>query len=204
MTSPIDFESWREGFLTEHILWSSFIKPTVIAVCSSRTHKISKDNKSCIELLADLGVAGDAHLGKTTQHLYLLKKDPARPNLSQVHLLHGELHDHLNKAKFDMFPGLMGENITTRGVELMALPQGTRLHIGESTIVELTGYRQPCNKLNKLRPGLMDAVFLRNQTGCPVPNAGVMAVVIEGGQVRPSDHITIKFPEKPHRPLCPV
>jgi MOSC domain-containing protein YiiM len=180
------------------------IKPTVIAVCSSSAHKISKDSKSCVDLLAGLGVEDDAHLGKTTQHLHLLKKDPGRPNLSQVHLLHEELHDHLNEMKLDISPGLMGENITTRGVELMALPQGTRLHIGKSAIVELTGYRQPCSKLNKLRPGLMDAVFLRNQTGCLVPNAGVMAVVIKGGQVRPSDHITIKLPGKPHCPLSPV
>jgi MOSC domain-containing protein YiiM len=176
----------------------------VIAVCSSRAHKINKDSKISIELVAGLGVKGDAHLGKTTQHLYLLKKDPGRPNLSQIHLLHGELHDHLNKAKFDIYPGLLGENITTRGVELMGLPHGTRLHIGESAIVELTGHREPCSKLNKLRLGLMDAVFVRDQTGCLVSNAGVMAVVIAGGQVCPSDLIIIELPEKPHRRLCPV
>jgi MOSC domain-containing protein YiiM len=121
-----------------------------------------------------------------------------------VHLLHGELHDLLNKIKFDISPGLMGENITTRGIDLMALPNGTRLHLGKSAIVELTGLREPCSKLNKLRPGLMRAVFTRNQIRRLVRNAGVMTVVVKGGRVQPLDAITIQFPAKPYTPLSPI
>ena len=178
--------------------------PTVVAVCSSFSHSIAKAPKTSISLIAGLGVEGDVHLGRTTQHLYLAKKDPTRTNLTQVHLLHAELHDFLNNAGFDISPGLMGENITTRGIDLMGLPLGTRLNLGKIAILQVTGFREPCSKLNRLRPGLMKASFMRDPGDRVVPNAGIMGIVIRGGLVSPGDTIKINLPDEPHQPLPPV
>jgi MOSC domain-containing protein YiiM len=178
--------------------------PTVVAVCSSVSHSIAKAPKTSINLIAGLGVEGDVHLGRTTQHLYLAKRDPTRTNLTQVHLLHAELHDLLNEAGFDISPGLMGENITTRGIDLMSLPSGTRLNLGKIAILLVTGFREPCSKLNQLRPGLMKACFMGNQGDRVIPTAGIMGIVVRGGLVSPGDAIEIDRPDEPHHPLLPV
>jgi MOSC domain-containing protein YiiM len=133
-----------------------------------------------------------------------MKKDSARTNLTQVHLLHAELHDVLNAAGLNIDPGTMGENITTRGIDLMALPQGTRLHLGKSAVVQVTGLREPCSKLNWLRPGLMKASFKRDHQNRAIPNAGIMAIVIRGGWVGSGDTIEIKLPAGPYVALSPV
>lgn len=178
--------------------------PTVIAVCSSSSHSITKEVRTNINLIAGLGVEGDVHLGPTTQHLYVVKKDPIRTNLTQIHLLHAELHEVLNAAGFNVSPGTMGENITTHGIDLMALPRGTRLNLGKSAAVHVTGFREPCSKLNRLRPGLMKASFKRDQQNRVVPNAGIMAIVIRGGFVGSGDPIEINLPPEPHLALSPV
>lgn len=177
---------------------------TVVAVCSSFSHSTAKVPRNRINLIAGLGVEGDVHLGRTTQHQYLAKKDSARANLTQVHLLHAELHDFLNDAGFDISPGQMGENITTRGIDLMSLPLGTRLNLGKVAILQVTGFREPCFKLNQLRPGLMKASFMRGQGGRVVPNAGIMAIVVRGGLVGPGDPIENNLPDEPHLALLPV
>jgi MOSC domain-containing protein YiiM len=179
-------------------------KSCVVAVCSSSTHSIAKVPTTSINLIAGLGVEGDVHLGSTTQHLYLAKRHPNRSNLTQVHLLHAELHDLLNDVGFDISPGLMGENITTRGIDLMSLPAGTRLNLGKGAIIQVTGFRTPCSKLNRLRPGLMKASFMRDQCKGLVPNAGIMGIVVRGGPVRRGDAIEMNLPEKPHLPLQAV
>jgi MOSC domain-containing protein YiiM len=178
--------------------------PTVIAVCSSFSHSVAKTPKTSINLIAGLGVEGDIHLGRTTQHQYLAKRDPTRPNLTQVHLLHAELHDLLNDAGFDISPGVMGENITTRGIDIMSLPSGTRLNLGKVAILQVTGFREPCSKLNLVRPGLMKASFIRDPGDRVVPNAGIMGIVVRGGSVSPGDVIEIHLPDEPHQPLPPV
>ncbi len=99
----------------------------VIAVSRSASHAFSKDVQDRIRLLAGLGVEGDAHLGRTVQHRSRVARDPTQPNLRQVHLIHGELHDELRAQGFELTPGVMGENITTRGVDLLGLPAGARL-----------------------------------------------------------------------------
>ena len=147
---------------------------------------------------------GDAHRGRTTQHLYLVKKDPARANLTQVHLLHSELHDILNAAGLNISPGMMGENVTNRGIDLMALPHGTRLNLGKSAVVQVTGFREPCAKLNRLRPHLMKATFKPNHKNRFAPNAGIMAIVVRGGLVGPGDTVKIDLPNPPHLALSPV
>ncbi|RXH56058.1 MOSC domain-containing protein [Granulicella sibirica] len=168
--------------------------PTIIATSLSATHSFSKSPQLYIRLEAGIGVQGDAHAGPTTQHIYIRKKDPTRRNLTQVHLIHAELLDALS-----LEPGQMGENLTTRHLDLHSLPVGTRLDIGTTTL-EITGYRTPCSQINGLRPGLMNAVF----TPSKQPNAGIMAIVLTSGDIHPGDPIHITLPPLPHRPLGPV
>lgn len=176
----------------------------VVAVCCSRTHSFGKLPRESIRLLAGLGVAGDAHFGRTVQHLSRVAVNPNQPNLRQIHLIHSELHDELRTAGFAVEAGQMGENITTRGVALLALPTGTRLHLGGAAVVEVTGLRNPCVQLDAFRPGLMAAVLDRDECGRLIRKAGIMGVVAVGGLVRPGDPIRVELPPPPHRPLDQV
>ena len=176
----------------------------VVGVALSRGHSFSKTGQPSIALRAGLGVEGDAHAGRTVQHLSRVARDPTQPNLRQVHLIHIELLDELAERGFTVGPGDVGENITTRGIPLLALPRGTRLHIGRSAIVELTGLRNPCTQLDRFQPGLMAAVLDRDPAGNLVRKSGVMGAVITDGDVRPDDIITVVPPDGPHEPLLPV
>jgi len=177
---------------------------TVTAVSRSPKHTLVKPNERSIRLLEGLGVEGDAHLGERVKHRSRVARDPSQPNLRQVHLIHGELHDELREAGFALASGQMGENITTRGVALLGLPAGTRLHLGDSAVVEVTGLRNPCAQLNRIQPGLMAATLDRDEDGNLVRKAGIMGVVIAGGEVCPGDPIRVELPPWPHRPLAPV
>lgn len=174
---------------------------TVTAVCRSTAHTFGKAPQPVIRLLAGLGVDGDAHAGETVKHRSRVKADPTQPNRRQVHLIHAELHDELTTNGFAVSAGQMGENVTTRGVELLALPVGTRLRLGDTAVIELTGLRNPCSQLDSFRPGLMAAVLGGDSHGNLVRKAGVMAVVLADGEVRPGDPITVELPPAPHRPL---
>ena len=174
---------------------------TITAVSKSATHTMSKPNEPSIRLLAGLGVEGDAHLGTTVKHRSRVAQDPNQPNLRQVHLIHSELHEELKAAGFQVNPGQMGENITTAGVDLLDLPRHTRLRLGESAVVEVTGLRNPCNQLNGIQDGLMKAVLGRDEQDNLIRKAGIMAIVLEGGIVRPGDAIRIELPEPPFLPL---
>jgi MOSC domain-containing protein YiiM len=176
----------------------------VTAVNRSPSHTLTKPNEDSIRLVEGLGVEGDAHLGATVKHRSRVARDPSQPNLRQVHLIHGELHDELRETGFAVAPGQMGENITTRGVDLLALPAGTRLRLGDSSVVEVTGLRNPCAQLDRIQRGLMAATLDRDEHGNLIRKAGIMGVVIAGGEVRPGDPIRIKLPPQPHRPLTPV
>ena len=176
---------------------------TVIAVSRSPSHTLSKPNEGSIRLLAGLGVEGDAHMGVTVKHRSRVAKDPTVPNLRQVHLIHAELMDELEAAGFRVWPGAMGENVTTRGVDLLGLPTGARLRLGRA-LVEVTGLRNPCAQLNKIQPGLMAATLDRDAAGNPIRKAGVMAIVLAAGEVRPGDAIEIELPPEPRRRLEPV
>ena len=177
---------------------------TVTAVSRSAGHTFGKPNEEGIRLLAGLGVQGDAHLGETVKHRSRVARDPTEPNLRQVHLIHGGLHDELRASGFDVSPGQMGENVTTRGVDLLGLPTGTRLHLGDEAVVEVTGLRNPCKQLDNFQPGLMAAVLDRDERGHLVRKAGIMGVVLAGGEVRPGDPIRVELPTGPHQPLEPV
>jgi len=140
----------------------------------------------------------------TVKHRGRMRKDPTQPNLRQVHLIHSELFDELSEKGFDVQPGLMGENITTADIDLLAQPTGTRLHIGDSAVVEITGLRNPCSQLDGLLPGLMKAVLGRDKNGDLIRKAGVMTIVISGGEIRPNDTIVVELPIGEHSPLQPV
>jgi MOSC domain-containing protein YiiM len=165
---------------------------------------MTKANAGSIRLLAGLGVEGDAHMGATVKHRSRVARDPTVPNLRQVHLVHAELHEELQRAGFTLAPGQMGENVTTRGIDLLALPTGTRLSLGATAVIEITGLRNPCAQLDSIQPGLMAATLARDARGGLVRKAGVMAIVHAGGDVRPGDPIRVALPPAPHRALEPV
>lgn len=188
----------------EKWIGGSTVQGTVVAVSRSATHTFSKESGEGIRLLAGLGVEGDAHLGETVKHRSRVRQDPARPNLRQVHLIQAELHDELRAAGFRVSAGQMGENVTTRGIDLLGLPAGTTLYLGEAASVEVTGLRNPCKQLDRFQQGLMGAVLDRDERGNLVRRAGIMAVVLTGGEVRPGDEIGVLLPSGPHRPLQTV
>lgn len=176
----------------------------VTAVCRARGHRFSKRPELWIDLMAGLGVAGDAHAGATVKHRSRVARDPSQPNLRQVHLLHEELLDELNAAGFGLAAGVIGENVLTRGIDLLGLPRGTRLALGAEAVVEVTGLRNPCIQLDRYRAGLMAACLGRAADGRLLRKAGVMAVVVAGGAVRAGDAIGVIPPPLPHRALGPV
>lgn len=178
--------------------------PLVISVHASPAHDFSKETRPSIRLVAGLGVEGDVHAGATVKHRSRVARDPDRPNLRQVHLIHAELLSELHERGFKVAPGRMGENVTTRGIDLLALPTGTRLHLGAAAVIEVTGLRNPCPQLDGLQPGLMAAVLDRDAAGNLVRKAGVMGIVLEPGEVSAGDTIRVERPSGPPRPLEPV
>jgi MOSC domain-containing protein YiiM len=176
----------------------------VIAVSLRAGHHFSKTPGLGIRLLKNLGVAGDAHMGETVKHRSRMRKDPTQPNLRQVHLIHAELFDELRSKGFDVTPGDLGENVTTLGLDLLALPTGTRLHLGLTAIVEVTGLRNPCIQIDGFQKGLMAATLDKGAGGNLIRKAGIMGIVLADGDVRPGDAIGVEMPTPPHRPLLPV
>jgi MOSC domain-containing protein YiiM len=176
-------------------------KGSVVAVSASRAHGLSKDPQRQILLVAGVGVEGDAHAGPTVQHRSRVAADPSQPNLRQVHLTQAELHGELAAAGFEVEPGALGENITTRGLDLLALPLGTVLGLGYEALVAVTGLRNPCVQLDEYQAGLLKAVAYRDGDGTLIRKVGIMAVVLAGGIVSPDMPVTVSLPPKPHKPL---
>ncbi len=176
----------------------------VVAVSRNRRHALAKQPADGIRLLAGEGVEGDAHAGATVQHRSRRRWNASLPNLRQVHLLGDELLEQLRADGFDVAPGRLGENVTTRGLDLLEMPVGARLTLGPEAVVELTGLRNPCVQLDRFQAGLMEALLDRAPDGTLIRRAGVMAVVVAGGPVAPDDPVVIELPAAPHRPLAPV
>ena len=176
----------------------------VVAVALRPGHHFSKTSAPVIRLHKGLGVEGDGHLGLTVQHRSRVARDPTQPNLRQVHLIHAELFDELRGKGFVVQPADLGENVTTGGIDLLALPTGTKLHLGESAVVEITGLRNPCIQIDHFQKGLMAATLDHDADGRLIRKAGVMAVVLAGGEVRPGDAVEVELPEGEHRPLVAV
>lgn len=194
--------------------------PHVVAVSRDQMHRFSKAPVEAVELVVGLGVIGDAHAGTLVQHRSRVRRDPNQPNLRQVHLLHAELFDEARAMGYELSPGDLGENILTAGIDLLGLPTGTLLHLGDA-VVRLTGLRNPCAQINDFRPGLLKVVLAAEDgtpRGKPAPStaspdagtvrvvrkAGVMAVVEHSGEVRPGQLISVRLPDGPHQPLQPV
>jgi MOSC domain-containing protein YiiM len=177
------------------------ITNTVISVNSSPTHSMQKMPQSSITLLEGLGVEGDAHMGKTVKHRSRVAQDPAQPNLRQVHLIHEELFQEVSEKGFQVAPGQMGENITTRGINLLGLPKDAILSIGPNARIQVTGLRNPCVQLDGIQAGLMKAVLDKTADGNLIRKAGIMGIVVSGGKICPGDKITVSLPPEPHEPL---
>lgn len=173
----------------------------VVAVARSAEHGFSKQLAPAITLIAGLGVEGDAHAGATVRHRSRVRVDPTQPNLRQVHLVQVELFEELAAQGFAVGPGDIGENVGTRGLDLLTLPRGARLRLGARATIQVTGLRNPCFQLDAFRTGLMHAVLGRDAAGGRVLKAGIMAVVVEGGEVKPGDAITVELPPPPHAKL---
>lgn len=174
---------------------------TVTAVSSNAQYSFTKPNRASITLLARLGVEGDVHAGVTVKHRSRVAREPTQPNLRQVHLIHEELFAEVGGEGFTVMPGDLGENITTSGIDLLGLPVGTLLHVGDEAIVEVTGLRNPCLQIDNFQDGLLKQVVGRDEAGTIVRKAGIMSVVQAGGVVRPGDTITVELPDEPHQPL---
>ena len=174
---------------------------SVVAVCQSGEHAFSKPTAARIELIAGQGVAGDAHFGTTVQHLSRVTVDPSQPNLRQVHLIHAELLDDLAARGSAVKPGDLGENLTTRGIDLLALPTSTRLAIGSKAVLRITGLRNPCAQIERFMAGLLAQVVEQRPDGVIVRKCGIMAVVEIDGAIVPGDHIAVMLPPQPYRAL---
>ncbi|MFC7963188.1 MOSC domain-containing protein [Streptomyces cinereoruber] len=174
---------------------------TVTAVSSNGEYSFTKPNRDSIMLLAGLGVEGDVHAGVTVRHRSRVAQDPTQPNLRQVHLIHEELFAEVSAEGFEVVPGDLGENITTRGIDLLGLPVGTLLRIGDHAVLEVTGLRNPCLQIDNFQDGLLKQVVGRDEDGNVVRRAGVMSIVKQGGAVYPGDTIEAELPSGPHRPL---
>ena len=177
---------------------------SVVSVSRDPEHRFSKEVVDDIVLVAGLGVEGDAHAGTTVQHRSRVARDPSQPNLRQVHLVHAELFDEVQDSGFEVAPGELGENVTTRGVDLLGLPRGAVLRLGPDAVVEVTGLRNPCVQIDGFEAGLMRELVTRDGTGQVVRKAGVMAVVLAGGRVAPDDGVVVELPDGEHEALQPV
>lgn len=180
------------------------VRAIVTAVSRSREHTFTKPTVAGIGLVAGQGVEGDAHQGITVKHRSRVARDPSAPNLRQVHLIHSELFDDLRAAGFDVRPGQLGENVTTRGVDLLGLPTGTLLRLGAEAVVEVTGLRNPCVQIDHFQRGVLEHVVGRDEQGSVIRRAGIMSIVLTGGRVLPGDDIIVELPTGLHRPLQPV
>jgi len=177
--------------------------PVVLAVHASAGHTFSKEARSSITLHEGLGVHGDARYGATVQHRSRVAADPSQPNLRQVHLIPVELFDLLAGAGHTVRAGQLGENITTRNLDLLALPVGTRLTVGDA-VITVTGLRNPCVQINLFQQGLLKQVLRTAESGEVERLAGVMGIVSRSGQVRPGDRVDVALPPEPHFPLARV
>ena len=177
---------------------------SVVAVSRDSDHRFSKPVVDEIVLIAGWGIEGDTHAGVTVQHRSRVARDPTQPNLRQVHLIHAELFDEVATAGYQVAAGQLGENVTTRGVDLLSLPTDTLLHLGDEAVVRVTGLRNPCQQINGFEPGLLREVLGRTEDGVVERKGGVMAVVIAGGAVRAGDDVRVQRPLGEAISLSPV
>lgn len=180
-----------------------YVTACVVSVHRAAGHDFSKPTVDQIELIEGFGVKGDAHAGATVQHRSRVAKDPSTPNLRQVHLIHEELFPQLAAVGYTVAAGELGENITTRELDILALPVGTRLHIG-AAVLTVMGLRNPCSLINDYQAGLLKQVLRQRPDGEVERLTGIMSIVSRGGIVRPGDEIGVELPPEPRFPLTCV
>jgi MOSC domain-containing protein YiiM len=178
--------------------------PVIVALARDGGHRFSKLPAQELTLIAGQGVEGDAHCSVTVKHRSRVARDPTQPNLRQVHLIGVELLEEVTAKGLPVVPGEMGENVTLRGLDLLALPRGAVLHLGREAVLEITGLRNPCAQIDSFRPGLLAEMLPRGPDGQVIRRAGVMAIVLTGGVVRVGDTVDVVLPPAPHQPLIPV
>lgn len=158
---------------------------SIKTVCKKSEPKLPKFPVEEIHLIENHGVEGDYHAGEFIRHRYLARKDPTRPNHRQVLITDTSIYQTLANQGFQIDHGMLGENIVMEGVNVMVLPIGSKLTINEA-ILEITEIREPCYQLNDMHPGLQDAV-MPDRNNEKTWNAGMMAIVLQGGSVKPGD-----------------
>ena len=141
----------------------------VIAVCSSKTKGVRKENIREGELQQEYGLIGDAHADSAWHR--------------QVSLLASESIDKMKKMGYEVGPGDFAENITCEGIELFTLPIGTRLSVGDKAILEVTQIGKECHA---------GCAIFKLTGKCIMPKEGIFARVITGGQVKTGDSIEIE------------
>jgi MOSC domain-containing protein YiiM len=176
----------------------------VVSVSARGGHGLGKVVLPHIRLVAGEGVEGDAHSGVNVKHRSRVAKDPTQPNLRQVHLIHAELLDEVADQGFAVSPGALGENILTRGIDLLGLPQGCCLGFPSGAKIQITGLRNPCHQLNGHTPGLMNALLDQAGDGSLIRKGGIMGIVLTGGEISAGDAIEVWQSSVPHLPLTPV
>jgi MOSC domain-containing protein YiiM len=176
----------------------------VVAFHLKASHAFSKDAQTSIDLVRGHGVVGDAHFGVTVKHRSRVARDPTQPNLRQVHLLQTELLHELAAAGLAVLPGQMGENVTTTGLAVLEMSTGTRIRLGKTAVIEITGLRNPCSQIENFRPGLLAAVLGRSPQGELIRKAGVMGIVLRGATVDPGDEMIVVLEPEEFSPLLPV
>lgn len=176
----------------------------VVSVNSKETPGVGKIPRDEVMLVAGHGVEGDYHAGAHVRHRARARTNPLQPNMRQVHLVHSELFDEMAALGITVTPGAMGENITTRGLALLDLAVGTKLHLGDSAVVEITGLRNPCNQLDAVDERLLSKVIEKLPDGSMMRRAGIMGIVLAGGPVRAGDAIRVEAPAGAARRLQPV
>jgi len=164
-----------------------------VSVNSDDAYRFSKIARQSVRLVEGHGIEGDAHAGRFVKHRYQAKKEPLTPNRRQVHLIQSELFEEMRGFGFIIEPGDLGENVTTVGIDLLALPLGAQLHLGESAVVELTGLRMPCGLIDKFQTGLKRSMIVRTPRGVTF-RAGVLGIVTSSGDVRPGDLVRAELP----------
>jgi MOSC domain-containing protein YiiM len=176
----------------------------VVSVSARRGHGVGKTILPEIQLIAGQGVEGDAHCGEKVKHRSRARFNPSLPNLRQVHLIHAELQEELAGKGFEIVPGELGENILTRGIDLLALPTGTILSLPSGSEIEVTGLRNPCIQLERHKAGLMEALLDHALNGSLIRKGGIMGIVLAGGAAKTGDAIIVTYPQMPFAALKPV
>lgn len=175
--------------------------PTIVSLSRDPEHHFSKKPVPQLTLPAGLGVEGDAHAGVTVRHRSRVRQDPTQPNLRQVHLISAELLEECRELGFAVQPADLGENVLTRGLDVLGLPRGTRLKLGETAVVEVTGLRNPCQQIDDFRPGLLKVMVQKGSDGQPVFRCGIMGIVLTGGEVQVGNQLGVEWPPQPWQKL---